>query len=448
MAAFQTGYIALDRVRRGGRQTVKVIHQQIAVSEGGKAIVSGSIKARGPRRKSGSGRTGEDAEMPSEGHEPRASINCTLTEFARRSILSRDGCPKRAHSTREGGGMRKSVFAVSVVVAFCCVRFASAETDCNELAKNMWDVRSNISDSQRAHAYAHAYCSSRFTKDTDDHRFQGSAIVFGQYKSDGRSKWSRMEKTAQCRQQNGVYVNAHLLEDYVRQVSPSVLQAVTACMNRRGLHAMLLQSSDPNVFYVRLNYIPVADGVPFATVRKFTRSKQSLTCDIDLTDKEDSEIRHEKTIFCKKGDGEPVSISFDADPPAQPSFLEVAATPTTPAKPSPQSETYQVSKVLGGAKGQSREYQINLPNGVAIENVRVKAHPNVGPAKGNKKVVLSVATDGGMTIQLPVPYYGDDSTSDLDFPVSTTARSITITPIGKNDVWIGTVTLSPRRSQP
>lgn len=49
--AFQTGMLALDRVRHGGRQTVKVTYQQVAVAKGGKAVVAGSIKARGPRRK-------------------------------------------------------------------------------------------------------------------------------------------------------------------------------------------------------------------------------------------------------------------------------------------------------------------------------------------------------------------------------------------------------------
>jgi hypothetical protein len=58
MAAFQTGYIALDRVRRGGRQTVKVIYQQVAVNDGGQAVVAGSIKTRGPRKKTPLGRTG------------------------------------------------------------------------------------------------------------------------------------------------------------------------------------------------------------------------------------------------------------------------------------------------------------------------------------------------------------------------------------------------------
>jgi hypothetical protein len=44
------GYVALDRVRRGGRQTIKVI-QQVAVSNGGRAAVAGSVKTGGHRRK-------------------------------------------------------------------------------------------------------------------------------------------------------------------------------------------------------------------------------------------------------------------------------------------------------------------------------------------------------------------------------------------------------------
>jgi hypothetical protein len=32
MAAFQDGLLALDRIRRGGKQTVKVVHQHVAVA--------------------------------------------------------------------------------------------------------------------------------------------------------------------------------------------------------------------------------------------------------------------------------------------------------------------------------------------------------------------------------------------------------------------------------
>jgi hypothetical protein len=50
------GYVALDRVRRGGRQTIKVI-QQVAVAPGGKAVVAGTMKAGGRKRPKTQGRT-------------------------------------------------------------------------------------------------------------------------------------------------------------------------------------------------------------------------------------------------------------------------------------------------------------------------------------------------------------------------------------------------------
>jgi hypothetical protein len=56
MSAYQDGLLALDRIRRGGRQTVKVIHQHVAVGPGGQAVVAGSMKAggaRGHRRRRG-----------------------------------------------------------------------------------------------------------------------------------------------------------------------------------------------------------------------------------------------------------------------------------------------------------------------------------------------------------------------------------------------------------
>lgn len=53
MAAFQDGLLALDRIRRGGRQTVKVIHQHVAVGPGGQAVVAGNLKSGGRKRQGG-----------------------------------------------------------------------------------------------------------------------------------------------------------------------------------------------------------------------------------------------------------------------------------------------------------------------------------------------------------------------------------------------------------
>ena len=56
MGAFQDGLLALDRIRRGGKQTVKVVHQHVAVGPGGQAVVAaGGVKGGGPKR-GGSGR--------------------------------------------------------------------------------------------------------------------------------------------------------------------------------------------------------------------------------------------------------------------------------------------------------------------------------------------------------------------------------------------------------
>jgi hypothetical protein len=57
MGAFQDGLLALDRIRRGGKQTVKVVHQHVAVGPGGQAVVAaggvkgGGHKTRGRGRK-------------------------------------------------------------------------------------------------------------------------------------------------------------------------------------------------------------------------------------------------------------------------------------------------------------------------------------------------------------------------------------------------------------
>ena len=50
MGAFQDGLLALDRIRRGGKQTVKVVHQHVAVGPGGQAVVAaGGVKGGGPK---------------------------------------------------------------------------------------------------------------------------------------------------------------------------------------------------------------------------------------------------------------------------------------------------------------------------------------------------------------------------------------------------------------
>jgi hypothetical protein len=58
MGTFQDGLLAIDRIRRGGKQTVKVVHvhQHVAVQDGGQAVVAGTMKAA--RKKSGDLSTG------------------------------------------------------------------------------------------------------------------------------------------------------------------------------------------------------------------------------------------------------------------------------------------------------------------------------------------------------------------------------------------------------
>lgn len=58
MGAFQDGMLALDRIRRGGRQhvTVKHVVQQVTVKDGGQAVVSAGAVKGGGRKNRGTGR--------------------------------------------------------------------------------------------------------------------------------------------------------------------------------------------------------------------------------------------------------------------------------------------------------------------------------------------------------------------------------------------------------
>jgi hypothetical protein len=50
MGAFNDAVLTIQRRRTGGKQVVKVIHQQVAVGRGGKAFVAGTVKGGGKAR--------------------------------------------------------------------------------------------------------------------------------------------------------------------------------------------------------------------------------------------------------------------------------------------------------------------------------------------------------------------------------------------------------------
>ena len=52
--SYQSGMLALERVRSGGKQHVVVqhVHQQVQVKEGGQALVAGQMRAGGQRKAS------------------------------------------------------------------------------------------------------------------------------------------------------------------------------------------------------------------------------------------------------------------------------------------------------------------------------------------------------------------------------------------------------------
>lgn len=47
MSAFQTGHATIVKLRQGGRQEVKVVHQYVQVTDGGQAVVAGEFSAPG-----------------------------------------------------------------------------------------------------------------------------------------------------------------------------------------------------------------------------------------------------------------------------------------------------------------------------------------------------------------------------------------------------------------
>jgi hypothetical protein len=50
---YDDGWLALARIRRGGKQTVTVVHQNVAVGPGGQAVVAGNVGGGGTGKKPG-----------------------------------------------------------------------------------------------------------------------------------------------------------------------------------------------------------------------------------------------------------------------------------------------------------------------------------------------------------------------------------------------------------
>lgn len=56
MGSYQDAMLAFERIRRGGKQTVKVVHQHVAVGPGGQAVVAAGGVKGGGRKRGGKGR--------------------------------------------------------------------------------------------------------------------------------------------------------------------------------------------------------------------------------------------------------------------------------------------------------------------------------------------------------------------------------------------------------
>src|SRR5262249_11746749 len=103
-ATYQQGLLTLQRKRTGGNQhvTVKHIHQQVNVTEGGQAVVAGdkvTSRARGPRRSGGGGGRSKRSDKPlAREREPMERVRARLEALVRANAAPRCG----ARSKRTG----------------------------------------------------------------------------------------------------------------------------------------------------------------------------------------------------------------------------------------------------------------------------------------------------------------------------------------------------------
>ena len=61
-SSFQAGITALQKMRTGGQQTMRVVHQYVQVNEGAQAVVAGGMNAGKPIKRRGRKRVGGGSE--------------------------------------------------------------------------------------------------------------------------------------------------------------------------------------------------------------------------------------------------------------------------------------------------------------------------------------------------------------------------------------------------
>ncbi len=113
MGAFADTVLTVQRRRSGGKQVVQVIHQQVAVGAGGKAIVAGTVKGR--RKTAGSGRGAEvrsggrpnkpdwKAALALAQSAPRCRARCRVSKLPCRGPAMRGKAVCRLHGGKGGG---------------------------------------------------------------------------------------------------------------------------------------------------------------------------------------------------------------------------------------------------------------------------------------------------------------------------------------------------------
>jgi hypothetical protein len=101
MGAFNDAVLTVQRRRSGGRQVVQVIHQQVAVGAGGKAVIAGSLKGRS---KTG-GSVGADLKCARRRYKPDWKHGLKHAQAAPSAGLGAGvrSCPADGHARKRVG---------------------------------------------------------------------------------------------------------------------------------------------------------------------------------------------------------------------------------------------------------------------------------------------------------------------------------------------------------
>lgn len=142
----------------------------------------------------------------------------------------------------------KTLAATCFSFLFCSASMSAAQSDqCADVLAGVYDFRSTATSSQRYDSFKNWFCNKE--------NFESSGSASALYKgipigAQSDLNWAK----DQCGSTQTSSASRTRMLDVIQTVNPNVVSAWESCMNRDGLKAAIIISSDPKQFQVILNY--------------------------------------------------------------------------------------------------------------------------------------------------------------------------------------------------